>query len=178
MTSRTGNLTGFRSTVFIGLGSNLDNPVAQVQQAMLEVDEIADSALVKISSFYESAPVVDHDGNRDQPAYINAVAELTTTLSPQELMQALLAIESRHQRVRSEKSAPRTLDLDILIFNEWRIDSPELTTPHPRAHERAFVLHPLIEIAPDVYIPGKGYARDFLAGVAGQAIRRLHDADA
>ncbi len=171
------NLSGFRSTVFIGLGSNMENPIQQVQRALREIDEIAECKLVSISSLYESAPiVVENDGRAtSQPAYINAVAKVATTLSPQHLLQCLLDIEARHHRIRIKKNGPRTLDLDILIFNEWRIDSPELTTPHPRLHERAFVLHPLIELAPDLYIPGKGFARDFLPGVVEQHIRVLQD---
>lgn len=161
-------LTAFRSTVFLGLGSNLDHPDWQVQTAMHEIDEIPDTGLVKVSSLYQTAPV----GITDQPPFINAVVQVETTLSPHDLLGHLLAIETRHGRVRNEKNGPRTLDLDILIFNEWRIDDGTLTTPHPRMHERAFVLVPLVEIAPDVYIPGKGYAKEFLAQMETAGVHR------
>ena len=169
MTSTKIDFSSFRSTVYIGLGSNMDDPVQHVQRAFREIDEIADTALIKVSSLYESAPI----GDCEQPAFINAVAEVETMQSPQQLMQSLLEIETLHNRIRANKNGPRTLDLDILIFNEWRIDAPGITTPHPRAHERAFVLHPLLEIAPELYIPGKGFAREFLPDVASQSIRKL-----
>jgi len=166
------NLTAFHSTVYIGIGSNLDRPVQHVSDAIRDIDELPETALASVSSFYQSAPV----GLADQPAFINAVVQVETVQSPQQLMLLLLAIESRHGRVRGPDEArngPRTLDLDILIFNEWRLDEPDLMIPHPRAHERAFVLRPLLEIAPDLYIPGKGLARDFLAAVSEQTIVRL-----
>ncbi|MEO8103026.1 MAG: 2-amino-4-hydroxy-6-hydroxymethyldihydropteridine diphosphokinase [Betaproteobacteria bacterium] len=162
-------LTAFRSTVYLGLGSNLDHPDWQVQTAMHEIDEIADVGLVKVSSLYQTTPV----GIIDQPPFINAVVQIETTLSPHDLLQHLLDIEIRHDRVRAEKNGPRTLDLDILIFNEWRIDDGRLITPHPRMHERAFVLVPLLEIAPDVYIPGKGYAKEFLSNMDAGGVQRL-----
>ncbi len=173
----TDNLSGFRSTVFIGIGSNLENPIQQVQRAFRELDEIADGRLLAISSLYESAPMIgEGDGGQSgQPAYINAVAKIETTLPPQLLMQRLLDIETRHHRIRTKKNGPRTLDLDILIFDQLRIDTAGLAIPHPRAHQRAFVLHPLLEVAPDLYIPGKGFAREYLPNVATQRIRVLQD---
>ena len=162
-------LTAFRSTVFLGLGSNLDHPDWQVQTAMHEIDEIPDAGLVRVSSLYQTTPV----GIIDQPPFINAVAQVETTLSPHDLLRQLLDIEGRHARVRNEKNGPRTLDLDILIFNEWCIDDGKLTTPHPRMHERAFVLVPLLEIAPEVHIPGKGYAKDFLSPMDASGVRKL-----
>ncbi len=163
---------GFHSVVYIGLGSNMDNPVQQVKFAQRELGEMTGCTLVRASSLFETGPI----GRGDQPAFINAVAEVGTTLSPSQLMQELLAIEQRHNRIRAEKNGPRTLDLDILIFNDWRISTEAVTIPHPRAHQRAFVLIPLLEIAPDLYIPGRGYARDFLPDVAGQQIRKLQEA--
>ena len=162
-------LTAFRSTVYLGLGSNLDYPDRQVRTALREIYEIPETGLVKVSSLYETTPV----GIADQPPFINAVAQVETTLSPHDLLQQLLDIEERHARVRNEKNGPRTLDLDILIFNEWRIDDGRLTTPHPRMHERAFVLVPLLEIAPEVYIPGKGYAKDFLSLTDAGGVHKL-----
>ncbi len=169
MTISASNLTGFRSTVFVGLGSNMSDPVWQLHSAIREIDEIPEAALVSVSSLYQTAPV----GILDQPPFVNAVVKLETTLSPHDLLSRLSAIESAHGRIRAEKNGPRTLDLDILIFNEWRIDEANLTTPHPRMHERAFVLVPLLEIAPEVYIPGKGPARQALAKVDAGGVHRM-----
>lgn len=171
MSQSATNLTGFRSTVYIGLGSNMHDPIQQIQLAYQEIDDLNNTSLIKVSSFYRTAPV----GYVDQPEFINAVIEISTTLSPQELLQSLLAIEARHDRVREIKDGPRTLDLDILLFNEWRLDEPNLAIPHPRAHKRAFVLYPLFEIAPDLYIPGEGYVKDFMLTVKDQTIRQLQD---
>jgi len=165
-------LTAFRSTVFLGLGSNLDHPARQVQDAVREVYEIPETGLVKVSSLYETMPV----GIMNQPPFVNAVAQVETTLSPHDLLRYLMEIETRHERVRNEKNGPRTLDIDILIFNEWRIDDGTLTTPHPRMHERAFVLVPLLEIAPEVYIPGRGFAKDFLATVDVSGVHAMRSA--
>ena len=163
------NITAFHSTVYVGLGSNLVQPILQIKRALQELDEILESELTRISSFYETAPV----GMIDQPPFINVVAEMTTTLAPQALLACFIAIEAGHARKREEKNGPRTLDLDILIFNEWRINEPQLVTPHPRMHERAFVLVPLLEIAPEVYIPGKGFAKDWLANTDASGVRLL-----
>lgn len=163
MTFTDGNLSAKRSTVFVALGSNLDHPVLQVQQALREIDELPETALVKISALYETAPV----GVLDQPPFVNAVAQIATTLSPHDFLARLHAIEAQHGRVRKnaneEKNGPRTLDLDILLFDELRISERGLTIPHPRMCERAFVLVPLLEIAPEVVVPGKGIAKEFLA---------------
>lgn len=167
----TMNLSGFRSIAYIGVGSNLEDPIRQVQNAFAEIDEIADTALLRVSSLYESAPI----GYCAQGAFINAAVKVETTLSPQDLMTALLDVETRHHRVRQRKNGPRTLDLDILVFNDWRINTETLVVPHPRAQERAFVVLPLLELTPDLYIPGAGFARDFLPAVAGQQIEKLMD---
>lgn len=159
------------STVFVGLGSNLRQPVLQLQHAVRELGAIADTELVKVSSFYETAPV----GIVDQPMFINAVAMLRTRQSPHDFLRQLLAIETCHARVRNEKNGPRTLDLDVLIFDELRIDDDLLVTPHPRMHERAFVLVPLLEIAPEVKIPGKGAAREWLTKIGNDGVRRVAD---
>ena len=169
MTISPTGLSAFRSTVFLGLGSNLDNPEWQVQTAIREIDEIPEAGLVKISSMYQSLPV----GILDQPPFINAVVQVETTLAPHDLLRGLMAIESLHARVRAEKNGPRTLDIDILIFNEWRIDDDALTTPHPRMHERPFVLVPLLEIAPEVFIPSQGYAKEILSGLDSSGVRKL-----
>ena len=163
MTFTDGNFSASRSTVFVALGSNLDHPVLQVQQALRDIDELPETALVKISAMYETAPV----GVLDQPPFVNAVAQVTTTLSPHDFLARLHAIEAQHGRVRKstneEKNGPRTLDLDILLFNDMSINERGLTIPHPRMHERAFVLVPLVGIAPDIAVPGKGVAKTLLA---------------
>ena len=162
-------LATFRSTVFLGLGSNLDDPDWQVQTALHEIDKIPDAKLMRTSSLYQTVPV----GISDQPPFVNAVVQIETTQSPHDLLRQLLDIEEQHGRVRHVKNGPRTLDLDILIFSDWRIDDDKLTTPHPRMHERAFVLVPLLEIAPEAYIPGKGYAKEFLAHMDAGGVRKL-----
>jgi 2-amino-4-hydroxy-6-hydroxymethyldihydropteridine diphosphokinase len=169
MTFSAKNLTGFRSTVFVGLGSNLNDPVCQVHNAIREIDEIPEVSLAAISSFYQTAPV----GIIDQPPFVNAVVCVHTTLSPHDFLRHLAAIEVSHGRVRGEKNGPRTLDLDILIFNEWRINDAKLITPHPRMHERPFVLIPLLEIAPEVYIPGKGAAAKALAMLDAGGVQKM-----
>ena len=163
MTFTDGNLSAKRSTAFVALGSNLDDPVLQVQQALREIDELPETALVKISALYETAPV----GVLDQPPFVNAVAQIATTLSPHDFLARLHAIEAQHGRVRKsaneEKNGPRSLDLDILLFDEISLSERGLSIPHPRMHERAFVLVPLVEIAPDIAIPGRGTAKKFLS---------------
>ena len=163
MTFSDTNLSAIRSIVLVALGSNLDQPATHVQRALRDIDDLPETALMKISTLYETAPV----GITDQPTFVNAVAKVTTTLSPHDLLARLHAIEAQHGRNRNsvseEKNGPRTLDLDILMFDESQIDERGLTIPHPRMHERAFVLVPLVEIAPEVIIPGRGAAKDLLA---------------
>ena len=153
----------------IGLGANLDDPAAQVEYAFAELDRLPGTRLVARSPLYASAPV----GYVDQPDFINAVAQVETTLAPRALLAALLDIEHRHGRERSFRNAPRTLDLDLLLYGAARFHEPGLALPHPRMHERAFVLRPLADIAPDAVIPGRGRAADWLAGVADQPISVL-----
>lgn len=159
------------STVFVGLGSNLEQPMLQLQRALREIASIAGTVLVKVSSFYETTPV----GVLDQPMFINAVAMVETTQAPHEFLQQLLDIERRHARVRIEQNGPRTLDLDVLIFADLQIADDQLVTPHPRMHERAFVLVPLLEIAPEVTIPGKGAARAWLQQTGTGGVRPVAD---
>ena len=163
MTISAAHLAAFRSTAYIGLGSNLDHPDWQVKRALREIDDISEAALVRVSSLYRTAPV----GIVDQPHFVNAVAEVATVLSPHDLLAALREIEERHGRVRNPdaKNGPRTLDLDMLMFNDWRIDDAQLTTPHPRMHARAFVMVPLAEIAPNLVVPGNGKAHEILAAL-------------
>lgn len=157
-------------TAFIGLGSNLDDPRQQVESALRELAELPDTTLAAQSGLYRSAPM----GPPGQPDYINAVARLGTRLAPEALLDALQAIEARHGRVRGgERWGPRTLDLDILLYADARIDSPRLQIPHPGLVERNFVLHPLAEIAPDLDIPGAGPLRVLLARCPSAGLERL-----
>ena len=115
-------------------------------------------------------------GEPDQPDFVNAVAVVDTALSAGELLRELLALEARHGRVRSKPNAPRTLDLDLLLFGGQVISEPGLEVPHPRMHQRAFVLVPLVEVTPDALIPGHGSAADLLAQLVGdQPITRIHE---
>ena len=151
---------------YIALGSNLADPVAQLGAAVDELSRLPHTALVACSSLWRSAPV----GYLDQPDFVNAVAAVDTSLEPEALLAHLLDIERRHGRVREFQNAPRTLDLDIALYGDQRIDSPTLSVPHPRMHERAFVLLPLNELAPDTVIPGHGALRDLLSAVADQRL--------
>ena len=156
-------------SAFIGLGANLDDPRDQVERAFGELARLPQSTLVARSSLWHSAPV----GYANQPAFVNAVARLETGLSADALLDELKKVESAHGRARSFANAPRTLDLDLLLYGEEVRASPRLTLPHPRMHERAFVLNPLLEIAPEAVIPGHGSARANLQAVADQACERI-----
>ncbi|NBU59738.1 MAG: 2-amino-4-hydroxy-6-hydroxymethyldihydropteridine diphosphokinase [Betaproteobacteria bacterium] len=151
---------------YIALGSNLADPVTQLGVAFDELGRLPQTRFVARSSLWRSAPV----GYLDQPDFVNAVAEVETALEAETLLAHLLDIERRHGRVREFQNAPRTLDLDIALYGDDRIDTPILTVPHPRMQERAFVLLPLNELAPDIVIPGHGALRDLLPGVAGQRL--------
>jgi 2-amino-4-hydroxy-6-hydroxymethyldihydropteridine diphosphokinase len=154
---------------FIGLGSNLGDSESTVRRGIAALAGFPLTELAAASSLYRSAPL----GHAGQPDFINAVAEVTTGLSPQSLLAALLATELRHGRERSFRNAPRTLDLDLLLYDAETIAAPGLQLPHPRMHERAFVLAPLLELAPDCAIPGLGAARDWLARCADQTLTRI-----
>jgi 2-amino-4-hydroxy-6-hydroxymethyldihydropteridine diphosphokinase len=154
---------------YIGIGSNLDGPQAQVERAFEELARLPRTRLAARSSLYRTTPV----GYAAQPDFVNAVAAIDTELSAHELLAALQTLEARHARRRSFANAPRTLDLDLLLFGEARIDERDLQVPHPRMHERAFVLAPLIEIAPQAAIPGRGSAGARLAACAGQKVEKI-----
>jgi len=160
-----------RSSAFIGLGSNLDNPVAQVAGALRELDGVAQTRCVGQSSLYQTQPI----GPADQPDFINAVAELRTGLTPLELLAELQALELRHRRVRTgQRWGPRTLDLDLLLFADLQLDGERLILPHPRLAQRAFVLYPLAELAGEaLWIPGFGRLGGLLPKVSGHGIRQL-----
>ncbi len=150
-----------REAAYIALGSNLEEPQRQLQAGFAALARLPDTQLVAQSSLYRSAPV----GYANQPDFVNAVAVIHTTLTPRTLLDALLSIERMHGRVREFPNAPRTLDLDLALYGERVINEPGLTVPHPRMHQRAFVLAPLAEIAPDAQVPGHGRVRDLLAAV-------------
>ena len=154
--------------VFIALGSNLDSPELQVRRAFDELARLPSSRLLAHSSLYRSGPI----GLLDQPDFINAVAHIETALGPHDLLQALLEIEFGHGRVRESPNAPRTLDLDMLMYDDLQCDERCLILPHPRMHQRAFVLQPLLEIAPDCRIPGRGTVAELLPLCAEQRIER------
>ncbi len=157
---------------FVGLGSNLAHPRRQLARAMRAIARSPAVRVVALSPNYTSAPV---GCDAPQPDYVNAVAALRTTLGPRALLAALHRIERHQQRRRGfemPRNAPRTLDLDLLLFGRRRLRQPDLTLPHPRMHERAFVLRPLADVAAAATIPGRGLARRFLGAVGAQRIAR------
>lgn len=156
------------NTVYIGIGSNLGNSRQNVSDAIACLGNLPDTRLDKFSSLYRTAPV---DATGDD--YVNAVAKLTTTLTPDSLLDFLWCIEHRFGRERPYRNAPRTLDLDILLYNTDRIATDRLTIPHPRMTERAFVLVPLVEIAPDIALPGGERLSILLDRVKHQRIDRF-----
>jgi 2-amino-4-hydroxy-6-hydroxymethyldihydropteridine diphosphokinase len=153
----------------IGLGANLGDPVAQLRAAIAAIGRLAETRVVATSSFYRTAPV----GYAAQPDFVNAAVSIETTLAPRALLDGLKSIELAAGRARTFKDAPRTLDLDILQFDDLVRHEAGLTIPHPRMHERAFALAPLVEIEPDAVIPGRGRAADLLAQCAGQDVQRV-----
>jgi len=153
---------------FVGIGANLGDARANVLDALARLDAYPGCRVATASGCWRTAPV---DSSGDD--YINAVAAVDTELDAHALLAALMDIEQAHGRERPYRNAPRTLDLDLLLYGDAVIDTPTLTVPHPRMHERAFVLAPLLEIAPDVVIPGRGRGVDHLPGVADQAIVKL-----
>lgn len=154
---------------FIALGANLGDPMATVSAAIIALRGLPQTEFVASSSLYRTAPV----GLRHQPDFINAVVELVAVPPAPTLLQSLFEIEGRFGRQRSVRNAPRTLDLDLLLYGDEVSDDPELTLPHPRLHERAFVLAPLAEIAPQLFIPGRGSVTDLLVQCADQQIEKL-----
>jgi 2-amino-4-hydroxy-6-hydroxymethyldihydropteridine diphosphokinase len=156
-------------SAWVGIGANLGDAQANVLDALDRLTWTPGVRLLRASSLYRTAPI---DSSGDD--YINAVAEVDTSLSPRALLAALHEIEQAHGRERPYRNAPRTLDLDLLLVDDEVIDeTPTLIVPHPRMHERAFVLAPLAELAPGLVIPGRGRVQDLLLGVADQAIVRL-----
>ena len=155
-------------SAFIGLGANLGDARATVEAALQALGALPGTRLAEHSSLFRSAPV---DAGGDD--YVNAVARIDTTLPAEDLLSALMAIERAHGRERTGHNAPRTLDLDLLLYGRAKIATETLTVPHPRMTQRAFVLIPLLQIAPLIDIPGMGPAHGFVPDVAGQAISVL-----
>lgn len=157
------------STAYIALGANLGDPVATVNAAFAALATLPQTRLEAISALYRTAPV----GITEQPEFINAAARLDTDLAPEALLDALLAIEQQFGRIRGERNGPRTLDLDVLLYDDLVLHTERLTLPHPRLHLRAFVLYPLADVGPDLIIPGRGTLAAWLPAVANQGIVRL-----
>lgn len=149
-------------TAFVALGANLGDAAQALRDALAALGDTPGICLVRASSLYRTAPI-----QSTGPDYINAVAEVSTTLTAPDLLDVLQAIEQQAGRERPYRNAPRTLDLDLLLFGGARIDSPRLTVPHPRMAQRAFVLVPMAEIAPALVSTGQ------LAAVADQSIERI-----
>lgn len=162
-------MAGKKHTAFVGLGSNLDDPQNQILRALRALDGLPGTRVLAQSSLYRSAPV----GFLEQPDFINAVAQLETALAPRALLDALLELERERGRTREFRNAPRTLDLDILLYDDLRYHEHGLTIPHPQMHLRAFVLRPLLEIAPDCVIPGIGLAEDALRDCQQQELEHM-----
>ena len=160
-------------TAYIGLGSNQGDSLVLLRQALKDLAAIPQTVCVRYSSIYRSQPLAD----MPQPDYLNAVAMLETDLAPEALLDALQAIEGRHGRRRgTERWAPRTLDLDILLYGEQRIETPRLSVPHPGIAEREFVLVPLAEIAPELEIPGLGAVARLASQRPQRGLQRLETA--
>lgn len=140
---------------FLGLGSNLGDRSENLRRAVALLDARDGVRVVRTSSIYETEPV-----GPPQPDFLNAVAEIDTTLSPRALLEACLGVEAEMGRVRRERWGPRVIDVDLLLFDDQRIDEPDLVVPHPRMHERAFVLVPLAELAPDLILADGRTAAD------------------
>jgi len=160
------------SRVAIALGSNLGNRLENLQGGIDALFDAPGLGMVAVSPVYETAPV----GGPPQPDYLNALLIATTTLPAHAVLERCHGVEAVFGRVRDEVWGPRTLDLDILVYGDVVSDGPELTLPHPRAHERAFVLAPWLDVDPDAEIPGWGRVSDLLAKVDHADVRRLGDA--
>lgn len=154
---------------FIGLGSNLEEPVDQIRRALEELAELPETRLKGSSPLYRSPPL----GPKGQPWYVNAVAELQTELAPLRLLDELQQIEAGHARVREKRWGPRTLDLDILLYGGMLLKTERLTIPHKELAQRDFVLVPLLDLAPDLEMPMLGPARALLAALPEHRLHKL-----
>jgi len=156
--------------VYIGIGSNLAEPLSQVRQAINQLMDLKQSEFIAGSSLYTSKPM----GPQDQPDYVNAVVSIRTRLTPIQLLDELQGLETEHGRLRQgPRWGARTLDLDILLFDEKTINSDRLIVPHPGLHVRPFVLYPLHEINAELYIPGKGLLTDLLAHCPPDGLKKI-----
>lgn len=158
-------------TAYIGLGSNLEDPIHQVKSAIAELGRLPESGFIAASSLYRSVPL----GPQDQPDFINAVVALGTTLAPYSLLDELQALEEFHQRKRERHWGPRTLDLDLLLYGNEVIDTERLTVPHPGVSIRNFVLIPLFEIAPDLRLPDNQALSDLIQRCSKDGLQRLEE---
>ena len=156
-------------TAFVALGSNLGDPVEQIRSALRDLAALPGTRVVRHSAFYRNPP----EGGLDQPEFVNAVAQIETGATPRELLDRLLGIERTHGRARDYPNAPRTLDLDIALYGDRVVREPGLAIPHPRMLERAFVLVPLAEIAPDAVVPGRGRAADLARKIDASGLAKL-----
>ncbi len=154
---------------FVGIGANLGDPVAQVKAAIASLAALPETRLVAASSLYRTAPM-DYAAQGD---FVNAAVLLETALAPRPLLEHLHAIEAAAGRERSFRNAPRLLDLDLLLYGDAVVDEPGLAVPHPRLHERAFALAPVVELDPGCVIPGRGPAREWLGRAGRQRIEKL-----
>ena len=160
-------------TAYIGLGSNLDDPRAQVEQAVARLDRLGGSRVAAVSALYRN-PALQAPGVPEQPAFINAVAQLRTRLAPLALLDALLGIEAAQQRRRDGvRWGPRTLDLDLLLYGRRQVAEPRLQVPHPELTRRPFVVFPLLELAPRLELPGDGPLSGYAAGLDAGALERV-----
>ena len=160
-------------SAFVALGSNLDDPERQLGVAVQALASLPGTRVLDVSGFYRTAPW----GDIDQPDFVNAVVRLETTLAPMPLLDALLAIELEMGRVRTRRYGPRVIDLDLLTHGDTEIDHPRLVLPHPRMHERAFVMWPLAELAPDLVLGRWGRAAEIAAALPAEGIARLASRD-
>jgi 2-amino-4-hydroxy-6-hydroxymethyldihydropteridine diphosphokinase len=164
--------TAAASTAYIGIGSNLGQPLEQIRGARNALAELPQTRLVGISPLYRNPAV----GPGKQPDYLNAVAAIETRLAPHALLDALQAIEAKQGRTRGAiRWQPRTVDLDLLVYGDREIRDQRLTVPHPRIHQRAFVLKPLLDLAPDLDVPGLGPVAALLSGVPDGLLRQVDD---
>ena len=158
--------------VYVALGGNEGDVETTLVEALWAVDALPQTSIRRQSAFYRTPAW----GRTDQPDFLNAVVELQTRMAPKVLLEALLEIETRFGRVRSQETerwGPRAVDLDLLLYGDHVLDEPGLTVPHPRLHERAFVLVPLAEIAPALDVPGRGRVADLLAAVDASGIEAI-----
>ena len=156
------------ATVYIGMGSNLDDPERQLRKAVNAIAEQKNIRLVSDSGLFKSKPMTLD--NEPQPDYFNAVVKVETSMTPPELLDHLQSIENQQGRVREKKWGPRTLDLDILIYDDLQLKNERLTIPHPGIAHRAFVLYPLKNIESELAIPGLGKLSELLSGVSADDV--------